>query len=111
MPIYAGETVRVFSTSLDWDDTIVTPSNGSASITIWNEDAVAVVENAPMLWLNELIRWQYDWLSSDAGTFTIEVTTVTTPMGGVAKETRTVRLVDPRPEPANDPEYFIRVPD
>lgn len=108
MAIYAGETVRIYATTLDWDDTKVTPSTGVAEVTIYDDQARAVVDSELMTWVSERSRWEYDWATGPAGTYTVELTSILNADGDVSKEVRKVRLSDPRPERSRDTTHYVR---
>lgn len=109
MAIYAGETVRVFATTLDWEDSQVTPSNGVASVVIYDENGREVALG-PMTWVNARGRWEYDWKPVYAGTYVVEVTSLMND-GDVAKEIRRVSVESTRPRPSRDTERFYRLRD
>lgn len=108
MAIYAGETVKIFSTSLDWDNSPVTPVTGNASVTIYDNDGLVVLQSAQMEWVSERSRWEYHWLQENPGTYRIEVSVLSGV--DVAKEVRTVKLVSARPV-MQVTKYFQRVAD
>lgn len=106
MTIYAGETVKVFSRALNWDNSPVTPSDAAVVVTVYDELGLTSVQDAPMAWSNVTQRWEYDWLPALPGSYRIEVT-VNGPGQYVSKEVRAVTVASARVVvPA--PGHFIR---
>jgi hypothetical protein len=61
MTIYAGETIRVATTAVDFDSSTPIVDSDVVSATIEIFDGQDLLVNESLLWNPDLSEWYYDW--------------------------------------------------